>query len=84
MPEYNTKQREVLLKFFTDNADRHFTAAEIDADVVAQVAVGNGVEHPGKQQDQGKRNNDGSTNVLAFVIFVVWFVLFGILLFVFH
>ena len=30
MPEYNTKQREVLLKFFTDNADEHFTAAEIE------------------------------------------------------
>ena len=30
MPEYNTKQREVLLKFFTDNADAHFTAAEIE------------------------------------------------------
>ena len=30
MPEYNTKQREVLLKFFTDNADSHFTAAEIE------------------------------------------------------
>ena len=31
MPEYNTKQREVLLRFFTDNSDRHFTAGEIEA-----------------------------------------------------
>lgn len=33
MPEYNTKQREVLLKFFTDNTDKHFTAAEIELEL---------------------------------------------------
>ena len=30
MSEYNTKQREVLLRFFNDNVHRHFTAAEIE------------------------------------------------------
>ncbi len=30
MPEYNTRQREVLMKFFADNSDSHFTAAEIE------------------------------------------------------
>lgn len=30
MSEYNTKQREVLLNFFKDNTDKHFTVAEIE------------------------------------------------------
>ena len=33
MSEYNTKQREVLLRFFNDNVHRHFTAAEIELEL---------------------------------------------------
>ena len=30
MPEYKTKQSEALLRFFEENPNRHFTAAEIE------------------------------------------------------
>lgn len=33
MSEYNTKQRESLLRFLESNGDRHFTAAQIESEL---------------------------------------------------
>lgn len=35
MPEYNTKQREAILRFFENNGDKHYTAAEIESGLAA-------------------------------------------------